>query len=347
MPTQPLKDNSNIRIIKISNSEQVNPTEALQASGLKLQQQQQQHQTQQQAKHTNERPLKCLETLAQKAGITIDEKYDFASPPHPGVTSNGGYSHSYSNGGGSSISTSVATSTTSTTASGAAAANYSNSLSFHKSFTMEKSQSPAQQVTPSTVPLQISPEQLQQLTQLQLQHGSPFAIQVKQEFPTHTTHQLGGTGGPGDLKHTGMLDHTTQSQLQQMQMQLDGGAPGSPANQQTPNSAAAAMQQHSTTISTMSPMQLTTGQVQGDWGQGRTVQLMQPHTAAAINSGIFYPQMLVSGNLIHSTGIGQPPIQVSSDESDAFNAVSIEINYILIHYRFLRLENHFKVVAHK
>uniref|UniRef100_A0A1A9VEK5 SAM domain-containing protein n=1 Tax=Glossina austeni TaxID=7395 RepID=A0A1A9VEK5_GLOAU len=337
LPTQPLKDNSNIRIIKVN---------AEQAHLIEQQKQQQQlvsgtttnpnnncnstpltnttckstgsptsativsingtHKPNNNGScNNNERPLKCLETLAQKAGITFDEKYDFASPPHPGSASGG------------SVTYSIATTATQPSVSVTGLTGHA------KSFTLEKAQSPAQQVAPGAVPLQISPEQLQQLQQLhQLQHGSPFAaIQVKQEFPTHTTTAtLTGPSGAGtELKHSGLLDAATaQGQLQQMQMQLaaaaadagGGGTPNSPATQQTPSSAAAAvaaMQQHSTTISTMSPMQLatTTGQVAaaGDWAQGRTVQLMQPST------GFLYPHMLVPGNLIQS-GLGQQPIQV-------------------------------------
>jgi len=58
----------------------------------------------------------------------------------------------------------------------------------------------------TTVPLQISPEQLQQFYA-----SNPYAIQVKQEFPTHTA-----GGGGTELKHAAnILDVQQQMQLQQ------------------------------------------------------------------------------------------------------------------------------------
>lgn len=98
---------------------------------------------------SNERPLKCLETLAQKAGITFDEPTE-----------------SYS----SSKSTIHPTQA--------------------QSFKMDKNQGTAQQVT-QAMPIQLSPEQLQQIQQqYQLQQafaaGGGASIQVKQEFPQQT-----------------------------------------------------------------------------------------------------------------------------------------------------------------
>lgn len=99
-----------------------------------------------------ERPLKCLETLAQKAGISLDDKYEL------------GLSHQYSSSSNGCIS----------------------------SFNLDKSQGSSQGHAPNQVPMQISNisqeqlqsslnlHQLQQQLQLQALTGT---IQVKQEFP--------------------------------------------------------------------------------------------------------------------------------------------------------------------
>ncbi|KAH8342939.1 hypothetical protein KR059_001920, partial [Drosophila kikkawai] len=238
-----------------------------------------------------QKSLKSLETLAQKTGICFDEDLASTSPsqtPSSQTRDAAGTSpikqrrHPLLPLVGNSPRTPIST---------------------RRGRTLEKSQSPAQQVAAATtVPLQISPEQLQQLYA-----SNPYAIQVKQEFPTHTT------GAGTELKHaTNILDVQQQMQLQQQLSDANGaggaaggtgvagGAP-SPANSQQTQ-----QQQHSTAISTMSPMQLAaaTGGVGGDWAQGRTVQLMQPSTS------FLYPQMIVSGNLLHPGGLGQQPIQV-------------------------------------
>ncbi|EDW43927.1 GM18916 [Drosophila sechellia] len=100
-----------------------------------------------------------------------------------------------------------------------------------------------------------------------------------------------------------------QLQLQQQLSEASGGgaaSAGAGGAASPANSQQSQQQQHSTAISTMSPMQLAaaTGGVGGDWTQGRTVQLMQPSTS------FLYPQMIVSGNLLHPGGLGQQPIQV-------------------------------------
>ncbi|XP_026837603.1 polyhomeotic-proximal chromatin protein isoform X2 [Drosophila erecta] len=100
-----------------------------------------------------------------------------------------------------------------------------------------------------------------------------------------------------------------QLQLQQQLSEASGGAAASAGTggaASPANSQQSQQQQHSTAISTMSPMQLAaaTGGVGGDWTQGRTVQLMQP------SASFLYPQMIVSGNLLHPGGLGQQPIQV-------------------------------------
>nr|XP_044252062.1 polyhomeotic-proximal chromatin protein-like [Drosophila takahashii] len=319
--TLPLKDNSNIREKPLhhhNNNSQHTHTHS-------HPQQQQQQQQQQAGGKQLERPLKCLETLAQKAGITFDEKYDVASPPHPGIAQQQATPGSGSaTGAGSATGTGSAGTVTPTShrhgtpptarrqthtpnTPGRPSApstpnthNQTHSLARHTGLTLEKAQNPGQQVaTTTTVPLQISPEQLQQFYA-----SNPYAIQVKQEFPTHTT-SASGT----ELKHAAnILDVQQQLQLQQQLSEASGGggsggggaggAPSPAANSQQSQQ----QQQHSTAISTMSPMQLAAAN--GDWSQGRTVQLMQPSTS------FLYPQMIVSGNLLHPGGLGQQPIQV-------------------------------------
>ncbi|XP_032582357.1 polyhomeotic-proximal chromatin protein [Drosophila sechellia] len=105
------------------------------------------------------------------------------------------------------------------------------------------------------------------------------------------------------------MDVQQQLQLQQQLSEASSGgtaSAGAGGAASPANSQQSQQQQHSTAISTMSPMQLAaaTGGVGGDWTQGRTVQLMQPSTS------FLYPQMIVSGNLLHPGGLGQQPIQV-------------------------------------
>lgn len=193
---------------------------------------------------SSERPLKCLETLAQKAGITFDEKYEVASAL----------------------------------------------------LTLEKSQSPAQQVAaPTSVPLQISQEQLQQLY---LQQAYGGAVQVKQEFPNQTISNM-------ELKQQ-IGDHNQQ---QVQQMQIVEAAPPSP--HQPPNSSAMAMPQQAqqnTTINTMSPLQLSSGQMPADWGGRVQVvqqQIQNPQYLQGMYGG---PQVLMNGNIL-TPGLG-PQVQV-------------------------------------
>ncbi|XP_037041370.1 polyhomeotic-proximal chromatin protein-like isoform X4 [Bradysia coprophila] len=192
---------------------------------------------------SNERPLKCLETLAQKAGITFDEKYEVASTL----------------------------------------------------LTLEKSQSPAQQVAaPTSVPLQISQEQLQQLY---LQQAYGGAVQVKQEFPNQTISNM-------ELKQQ-IADHN-QQQVQQMQIVE---APPSP--HQPPNSSAMSMpqqNQQNATINTMSPLQLSSGQMPADWG-GRVQVVQQQIQNPQYLQGMYgAPQVLMNGNIL-TPGLG-PQVQV-------------------------------------
>ncbi|XP_052856251.1 polyhomeotic-proximal chromatin protein-like isoform X3 [Drosophila gunungcola] len=233
-----------------------------------------------------QRPLRCLETLAQKAGINFDE--DFASPSQsPSTKARGSAGTPPIRRRHPLLPLSSSSPRT--------------PKSKTRGYNLEKSQSPAQQVAAATTALQISPEQLQQFYA-----SNPYAIQVKQEFPTHTA-----GGGSTELKHAAnILDVQQQMQLQQ---QLSDGSGGGGAGGGASGNAGAAggapspaNSQQSTAISTMSPMQLAaaTGGVGGDWSQGRTVQLMQPSTS------FLYPQMIVSGNLLHPSGIGQQPIQV-------------------------------------
>lgn len=126
---------------------------------------------------SHERPLKCLETLAQKAGITFDNnktKYDKSRT-----------------------------------------ILYTNSPQ-----AMDKTQNQAQQ---AQMPLQISSEQLQQLThQFQLQQaqmlGAPTSIQVKQEFPNQQANTITAD----------QLKQQIAEQNQVQQMQLIETATGSP-----------------------------------------------------------------------------------------------------------------------
>ncbi|XP_043659519.1 polyhomeotic-proximal chromatin protein [Drosophila teissieri] len=310
--TLPLKDNSNIREKPLHHNYNHNNNNSSQHTHSHQPQQQQQVGGKQ-----LERPLKCLETLAQKAGITFDEKYDVASPPHPGIAqqqATSGTGTGPGTGSGSVTPTSHRHGTpptgrrqthTPNTPSRPSAPSTPNtnctSIARHTSLTLEKAQNPGQQVAATTtVPLQISPEQLQQFYA-----SNPYAIQVKQEFPTHTT----GNSGT-ELKHaTNIMEVQQQLQLQQQLSEASGGgaaSAGAGGAASPANSQQSQQQQHSTAISTMSPMQLAaaTGGVGGDWTQGRTVQLMQPSTS------FLYPQMIVSGNLLHPGGLGQQPIQV-------------------------------------
>ncbi|XP_039497296.1 polyhomeotic-proximal chromatin protein [Drosophila santomea] len=308
--TLPLKDNSNIREKPLHHNYNHNNNNSSQHTHTHQQQQQQQVGGKQ-----LERPLKCLETLAQKAGITFDEKYDVASPPHPGIAQQQATSGTGPGTGSGSVTptshrhgtppTGRRQTHTPNTPNRPSAPSTPNtnctSIARHTSLTLEKAQNPGQQVAATTtVPLQISPEQLQQFYA-----SNPYAIQVKQEFPTHTT---GNTGT--ELKHaTNIMEVQQQLQLQQQLSEASGGgaaSAGAGGAASPANSQQSQQQQHSTAISTMSPMQLAaaTGGVGGDWTQGRTVQLMQPSTS------FLYPQMIVSGNLLHPGGLGQQPIQV-------------------------------------
>ncbi|EDV45570.1 uncharacterized protein Dere_GG12650, isoform B [Drosophila erecta] len=309
--TLPLKDNSNIREKPLHHNYNHNNNNNNSQHTHSHQQQQQQ-----QGGKQLERPLKCLETLAQKAGITFDEKYDVGSPPHPGIAQQQATSGTGTGSGSGSVTPTshrhgtpptvrrqTHTPNTPNRPSAPSTPNTNcNSIARHTSLTLEKAQNPGQQVaTTTTVPLQISPEQLQQFYA-----SNPYAaIQVKQEFPTHTTSNSGT-----ELKHaTSIMEVQQQLQLQQQLSEASGGAAASAGTggaASPANSQQSQQQQHSTAISTMSPMQLAaaTGGVGGDWTQGRTVQLMQP------SASFLYPQMIVSGNLLHPGGLGQQPIQV-------------------------------------
>jgi polyhomeotic-like protein 1 len=182
------------------------------------------------SKATNkERPLKCLETLAQKAGITFDEKYE-------------------------------------------------NSL------TMEKSQSPAQQVQQNAqqMPLQLLSEQFQALPQFQIQQystGTPTTIQVKQEYATQQ--QQGITAA--DLKQ--LQDHQNQH-MQQMQIVQE--SPQSP-HQNSQNALQQAVQ---------------AGQVPAEYLQQRVQVLQQPLQNTSYLQHMYSP-LVMSGNLLTHNGLGQ------------------------------------------
>lgn len=197
----------------------------------------------------SERPLKCLETLAQKAGITFDEKYEVASTL----------------------------------------------------LTLEKSQSPAQQVAaPTSVPLQISHEQLQQLQYFQQAFVGGTAVQVKQEFPNQSANTMSA-----ELKQQ-IAEHNQAQQVQQMQ--IVETSPSSP--HQTPNSTAMGMPQgqQTTTINTMSPLQLSGGQVPADWGHRRVQVVQQPIQNPAYLQQIYGgQQVLMNSNIIPGLG---PQVQV-------------------------------------
>ncbi|EDX16896.1 GD16391 [Drosophila simulans] len=288
--TLPLKDNSNIREKPLHHNYNHNNNNSSQHTHSHQQQQQQQVGGKQ-----LERPLKCLETLAQKAGIT-SQKNTMWQPPASGHCPAAGDLSKAPNGIGSVHPQSHRHGTPPTGAGkptpkhsdrpGAPAhqnyCNYlpathsqlekaksrqqwrhtrpsapstpntnCNSIARHTSLTLEKAQNPGQQVAATTtVPLQISPEQLQQFYA-----SNPYAIQVKQEFPTHTT-----SGSGNELKHaTNIMEVQQQLQLQQQLSEASGGgaaSAGAGGAASPANSQQSQQQQHSTAISTMSPMQL-------------------------------------------------------------------------------------------
>lgn len=154
---------------------------------------------------------------------------------------------------------------------------------------MDKTQNQSQ--SQISQPIQISQEQLQQFHFNFLgQNGQATAIQVKQEFPT---------------QQTAMSDHLKQQIAeQQQQMQLIEAAAASPQQHHTPNSQAMSMpqtQQNTTSMTTMSPLQLQGGQVQTDWGQ-RVQVVQQPYLQQ-------YLPPVIMPNLIHP-GLSNPSIQV-------------------------------------
>lgn len=195
-----------------------------------------------------ERPLKCLETLAQKAGITFDEKYE-------------------------------------------------------TSLTMEKSQSPAQQQqqqqaaqqqqqqqiqqTQHLQPFQFTADQfpqLQQIVNAYAQQGQQ-TIQVKQEYATQQQPQ--GISA-ADLKSL----QDQQNQLQQMQI-VQAEAPQSPHQ----NSAQNALQQA-----------VQNGQVPAEYLQQRVQVLPQSlQNAQYLTQQMYGPQLVMSGNLLTHSGLGQQP----------------------------------------
>lgn len=197
-----------------------------------------------------DRSLKCLETLAQKAGITFDEKYDLPAP------------------------------------------------------TLEKSQSPAQVAQQTSVPLQLSQEQLQQFQQFQ-QFQQAFSgaatIQVKQEYNPPQPQQTNATGG--------LEQQQQQQQVQQMQViEATGGTPQQSPHH-TQNAQTLQQQQHqTTTINTMSPLQaMAAGQQLSatDWPHGRVQVLQQPI------QNQYLQQLYGSQQLLLHPGIGgQQQIQL-------------------------------------
>lgn len=174
--------------------------------------------------------MKCLETLAQKAGITFDEKYE-------------------------------------------------NSL------TMEKSQSPAQpQVTQTQqIPIQFTADQFPQLQQFV--NAYTAGVQVKQEYANQQQQQ--GISA-ADLKT--LQDH----QIQQMQI-VQAEAPQSPHQ----NSAQNALQQA-----------VNAGQVPAEYLQAAQRVQVLPQTlqnAQYLTQQMYGPQLVMSGNLLTHSGLGQQP----------------------------------------
>lgn len=242
---KPLKDNSNI---PSNTKSQINK------NGQEAYKQENQGTSGSDNQKTNkkgDRPLKLLETLAEKAGITFDDKYDLP-----------------------------------------------------QSAALEKSQSPAQVQAPQTVPLQITPEHLQQLQQqyqLQQAFANGGTAIVKQEF-----------GNQQQTQQTTMNDLKTQLENQQMQqMQVLEGAPQSPHQSPSTNNMAAQQQaaQQQTQINTMSQLQaIPAGQIPAEWGHQR-VQLLQNPIQNPTYLQQLYPQVLMGGNILQG-GLGQQQIQV-------------------------------------
>lgn len=189
-----------------------------------------------------DRSLKCLETLAQKAGITFDEKYDLPAP------------------------------------------------------TLEKSQSPAQVAQQTSVPLQLSQEQLQQFQQFQQfqQAFNGATIQVKQEYNPPQPQQTNATGG--------LEQQQQQQQVQQMQV-LEAAQQSPHPHQTLPQ-----QQPQSSTINTMSPLQAMAAGQQlsaSDWQHGRVQVLQQPI------QNQYLQQLYGSQQLLLHPGIGgQQQIQL-------------------------------------
>lgn len=129
-----------------------------------------------------DRPLQCLETLAQKAGITFDEKGDVGNGGPTMEKSQSPAQPAPQQGGGQQV---------------------------------------VAQHQPQQQPLQISQEQFQQLQQLQFQHQfGGNMVQVKQEFPQQQ-HGGGGPQQGGTIQISGeFVEHKLRTRPKLIQLAL-------------------------------------------------------------------------------------------------------------------------------
>lgn len=145
---------------------------------------------------------------------------------------------------------------------------------------MEKSQSPAQQQVQQTqqLPLQFTPDQFQQIVNAYAAQGQ--TIQVKQEYANQQQSQ--GTF------------QDQQNQLQQMQI-VQSEAPQSPHQNQAQNALQQAVQ---------------AGQVPAEYLQAAQRVQVLPQTlqnAQYLTQQMYSPQLVMSGNLLTHSGLGQQP----------------------------------------
>lgn len=153
---------------------------------------------------------------------------------------------------------------------------------------MEKSQSPAQQQVQQTqqLPFQFTADQFPQLQQIVNAYTQGAqTIQVKQEYANQQ--QTQGISA-ADLKSL----QDQQNQLQQMQI-VQAEAPQSPHQ----NSAQNALQQA-----------VQAGQVPAEYLQQRVQVLPQTlQNAQYLTQQMYSPQLVMSGNLLTHSGLGQQP----------------------------------------
>lgn len=156
---------------------------------------------------------------------------------------------------------------------------------------MEKSQSPAQQQQvqqTQQLPFQFTADQFPQLQQIVNAYTQGAqTIQVKQEYANQQQSQ--GISA-ADLKS--LQDQHQQNQLQQMQI-VQAEAPQSPHQ----NSAQNALQQA-----------VQAGQVPAEYLQQRVQVLPQTlQNAQYLTQQMYGPQLVMSGNLLTHSGLGQQP----------------------------------------